>query len=230
MKSSLCPGFLMMVCVVSAQHASAQSLFVRAVEEKPPAATVDLGTTEFAQASMLFIQPPEPRTFKKHDLITIIVDEVSSASSEQTLETEKESGADLTLNAILDPWELLETRLRQGDTANTKLLGTDFKREFTGEGEYERADRFSAKITAEIIEIKPNGTLVLQATKTITKDDEVQTLVLSGVARQEDITRNNTVLSSQVASLAMNLQHSGELRESAKKGFLTRFFDKVFDF
>ncbi|MBX3323785.1 MAG: flagellar basal body L-ring protein FlgH [Phycisphaeraceae bacterium] len=210
--------------------AAAQSLFVKALDEGPALAAREAATTEMAQASMLFVTPPEPRTFMKHDLITIIVDETSQQKSSQSLDTEKKSSANLTLNAILDPWELLEMRLRQGDTANTKLLGTDFKRKFEGDGEYARSDRFSAKITAEIIEIKPNGTLVLQATKTITKDSEVQTLVLSGVARQEDITNRNTILSSQIASLSMNLQNTGELRESSKKGFLTRVLDKIFDF
>lgn len=213
-----------------ASPATAQSLFVKALDEGPALAAREAATTEMAQSSMLFVTPPEPRTFMKHDLITIIVDETSQQKSSQSLDTEKKSSANLTLNAILDPWELLEMRLRQGDTANTKILGTDFKRKFEGDGEYARSDRFSAKITAEIIEIKPNGTLVLQATKTITKDSEVQTLVLSGVARQEDITNRNTILSSQIASLSMNLQNTGELRESSKKGFLTRVLDKIFDF
>ncbi len=213
-----------------APSAAAQSLFVKALDEGPALAAREAATTEMAQSSMLFVTPPEPRTFMKHDLITIIVDETSQQKSSQSLDTEKKSSANLTLNAILDPWELLEMRLRQGDTANTKILGTNFKRKFEGDGEYERSDRFSAKITAEIIEIKPNGTLVLQATKIITKDSEVQTLVLSGVARQEDITNRNTILSSQIASLSMNLQNAGELRESSKKGLLTRVLDKIFDF
>jgi flagellar basal body L-ring protein FlgH len=71
---------------------------------------------------------------------------------------------------------------------------------------------------------------VLQATKTITKDTEVQTLVLAGVARQEDITTRNTILSSQIAGLSMNLQHSGELKDAAKKGLITRVLDRIFDF
>lgn len=220
---------IMTVALLSSP-AVAQSLFVKALDEGPAPAAREAATTEMAQASMLFVTPPEPRTFMKHDLITIIVDETSQQKSSQSLDTEKKSSSNLTLNAILDPWELLEMRLRQGDTNNTKLIGTDFKRKFEGDGEYARSDRFSAKITAEIIEIKPNGTLVLQATKTITKDSEVQTLVLSGVARQEDITNRNTILSSQIASLSMNLQHTGELRESSKKGFLTRVLDKIFDF
>ena len=71
---------------------------------------------------------------------------------------------------------------------------------------------------------------MLEATKRITKDDEIQTFVLSGVVREDDITKQNTVLSSQMAGLNVIVHNEGELREAAKKGLLTEIFDMIFAF
>ncbi len=209
---------------------SGQSLFVQALDQPRATNEYELSVSESAMASMLYVTPPEPREFMKHDLVTIIVDETSKQTSSQSLDTKKSTSADVGINALIDPWELLELRLREGGLTNQTLLDASMSRDFKGEGDYERSDKFNARITAQIIEVKPNGTLVLQATKVITKDDEVQTLVLAGVVRQEDITNGNTVLSSQMANLSMTLENKGDVRNAAKKGLLTRVMDAVFNF
>jgi flagellar L-ring protein FlgH len=180
--------------------------------------------------SLMWVDEPEPKVYQKHDIITIIIDETSSQTSSQSLETEKESKSNANLNALFDYMKLLELRLAEGDTSNLDLLDISAKREFTGEGDYERKDKFSARVTATVLEVKPNGSLVLEATKRITKDDEIQTIVLSGVVRSDDITRQNTVLSSQMANLNVELKNEGELRDAAKKGIITEVLDALFAF
>lgn len=219
-----------LMLIALASRASAQSVLLQALEPATPATLEQRHDSEFARASMLYVRPPEPRTYMAHDLITIIVDETSKQEASQSLDTKKEATADMTVKSIIDPWELLELRLRQGALNNQSLLGTNFNREFKGEGDYERSDRFSAKITAEVIEVKPNGTMVLQATKVIQKDEEVQTLVLSGVVRQEDVTDRNTILSSQMANLSLTAKNEGDVRSAAQKGLLTRVLEAVFNF
>lgn len=224
-----CACFVLVSALV-ANAAVAQSLFVQSTNRSRSSSSMDLSQTEGARSSMLFLDPPAPRTFLAHDLVTIIIDETSKQTSSQSLDTKKDSTAGLTVGALVDPWELLEMRLRQGGLSDQTLLDATLASDFKGEGDYERSDKFNAKITAEILEIKPNGTLVLQATKVITKDDEIQTLVLAGVARQEDITDRNTVLSTQMANLSITVENEGEVRDAAKKGLFTRVMDAVFNF
>jgi len=220
----------LMVTGAMASVTNGQSLFVQALDDTHQPTSQEMQESDGAQASMLYVAPPEPREYAAHDLITIIIDETSKQTSSQSLDTTKKATGTVKMNSIIDPWELLELRLRQGGLTNQELLDVDVNRKFNGEGDYERSDRFNAKITAEIIEVKPNGTLVLQATKSITKDDDIQTLVLYGVARQEDITNNNTVLSTQLSNLSLTLHNEGSVRNAARKGLLTRVLDAVFDF
>lgn len=216
------------LAMLGAAPALGQSLFLR--ESRVPLRSdgqPDLNS-EMRSASLFFVEPPPPREFSKHDLITIIVDETSSTTSSQSLDTEKKVERDVNVGPILDPWQLLELRLREGGADSQTLLSLDAERKFEGEGDYSRDDKFNARITATVIEVKPNGTLVLQATKHIKKDDEEQHLVLSGIVRQDDVTNRNTVLSSQMADMNLVLKNDGEVRQAAKKGIITRVLDTLF--
>lgn len=207
----------------------AQSLYLTAGEEM---LSTDTTTPYIAleDVSLIYIEEPEVKQYKEHDIVTIIIDEVSSQTSSQTLETKKESDASASINTLVDVLQLLELRLKDQAISDLDLVDFGAEREFKGEGDYDRSDKFSARIAAEVLEVKPNGTLVLQAIKRITKDEEEQILVLAGVARSEDITAQNTILSSQLANLSLAIQNDGDVKSAAEKGFLTKFFDTLFAF
>lgn len=208
--------------------AHAQSLFLASANESSneagqPAILLN-------DVSMHFIAAPETRVIKKHDIITIIIDENSSTTSSQKLETAKDSSSSASIDALVDWLQLLELRIEQGGITNTDLIDLSTARDFNGEGDYERKDKFSARISATVIDVKPNGTLVLQAKKTIARDSEISELVLSGLVREEDITQQNTILSSQMADLKIILENEGDVKEAAEKGLITRVLDAVFAF
>lgn len=180
--------------------------------------------------SMLVITPPPPREIQRHDLITIIVNQTSQALREQTLETEKEYDAQVRLAQFLQLNRLLEMRLDPGALVTDDLLDLRASNEFTGEGTYERRDRLTTRVQAEVIDVKPNGNLVLEARTRMQTDEEIQEFVLSGVCRTDDITLQNTVQSTQLHNLSIVVRNEGEIRKSAKKGFIPRALEAIFAF
>lgn len=180
--------------------------------------------------SMMYIVVPKPKPFQIHDLITIIVDETSSSESKQSLDTKKKYDFEAILTEFPSLAHLLELQLTRGDSSPVAkaLLNSDTK--FKGDGKAKREDRYIARITAEVIDIKPNGTLVLESRKSIHQGAESKTIVLSGICRQQDITDANTISSSQLANLNIIEQVEGELKKTATKGFLTRVLEAIFNF
>ena len=83
------------------------------------------------------------------------------------------------------------------------------------------------RIAAIVVDVKPNGTMVLEAVKNIIVDREVQHYHMSGICRAEDVTPDNTLLSTQLANLTVNKQTSGEVRDGTKSGWLNTIIDKV---
>ena len=216
------------ICV-SAERAGAQSLFLR----NDPGRVETVGKVEqhpaLRSASLMFVEEPKPRVFGVHDLVTIIVDESSVQQSKSTLDTKKDYTLKDSLNQFPSLQKFLEFELRNGMGTPVSLDVTS-NNKFKGEGTYDRSDKFTAKVSATIIDVKPNGVLVLEARKSRTTDDESQTLVLSGTCRQEDITTSNTVLSSQIADLTLVQKNEGQVKDSATKGFIPRILEAIFNF
>ncbi|MBM4108572.1 MAG: flagellar basal body L-ring protein FlgH [Phycisphaerae bacterium] len=207
-----------------------QSLFLR--DDRPPLNTAGRPdtTASLDGLSLLFVEPPKPKVFKLHDQVTIIINETSRSQSKQKLDTKKDYRLDAALKEFPDLAALLDGVLESG--ASSPIVGVDVsgKNAFKGEGTYERSDRLSDRITATIIDVKPNGVLVLEARRAIRKDKEVQTVVIAGNARTDDVTDANTILSSQLADLAISVQNDGRVKDSSEKGLIPRVLDAIFAF
>jgi len=219
-----------LLCVLAAQ-AGAQSLY----ENRPVGVPQDINGTPMPSESlsgysMFVIVPPPPKRLEMHDLVTIIVNESSKATRSQSLQTDKSYTADARLSRFPSLAALIEAQLEAGDANNVDLLNIEANQQFDGEGDYERTDRLTARIQAEVIDIKPNGVLVLEARSTIQTDEEVQVFVLSGNCRSEDITDQNTIQSSQLHDLSIITKNDGEVRKTAKKGWIPRALEAVFAF
>lgn len=183
--------------------------------------------------SMFAVTSPEQRKFQKHDLVQIIVRETSRAKSKHELETTSEYDLDGGINAFpsLQLADLLELQLRASDPSNFPInVGVDFSKEFTGEGDYKREDDLTARLTAEVIEVLPNGNLLLEARTFIKNDKEEMSIKVTGICRPDDVTVLNSILSNQIHDLHIEKTHEGELKKANEKGIIARVLDAIFAF
>jgi flagellar L-ring protein precursor FlgH len=196
------------------------------------ASQADASQAPLASVSFFAVPEPEPRVIKKHDLVTIIVREESSFSSDGETELKKEAEFEARLEEFIKINKLLsDLQLTGGGVTDPvpsiKMTGT---RDFKGEGSVDRTDRLTLRVTAEVVDVKPNGTLVLQARQRIKTDEEEQTFILSGICRAADVTADNTVLSSQMFDKDLTKTHKGTVREATKRGWLSKLLDVVSPF
>lgn len=228
-----CPWFIAMAltaCLSFTHTSPAQSLFQRSTDAAPTGTAANL-TSALYPVSMFAIKPVEPHVFKANDLVTIIVRENNSVQRTQDLETTKEYTNELSFlnRQLLEQFLQFRLPTVASSTSRGHTL-VDITTEFTGEGDYSREDKLDARVTARILEVKPNGTLLLEAHTTLTTDDEVQDITLSGLCRSVDITGQNTILSTQLFNLNLNIQHQGELQKVNKKGIITKLLETIFNF
>lgn len=187
------------------------------------------GQLTLATASLFLVQPPEPRQFQEHDLVTIIVSERATIKNSNSLETDKAYNIQGGVSNFPNLLKLLELRWEEYERLPIEVRA-NMRNGFSGEGEQDIDRRTTARVTARIVEVKPNGTLLLESKTSIMTDGEEQVIVISGLARQEDITIANTIQSNQMANLVVSIQHHGELKKSAEKGLIPRAFDLLFNF
>lgn len=184
-------------------------------------------------ASMFAVPPPRPREFVVHDLVQIIVHETSEARSSQSMDLKK----NYKLKSEIADWpnfqlpDLLEFQLEPSAmAAGSPKVDIKSKRDFKGDGEYEREDDLTARLTAEVIEVLPNGNLILEARTSIRTDKETAVLKVTGICRPGDVSISNTVLSNQLHDLVIEKAHAGELRRNSEKGIIAKVLDALFAF
>ncbi|MFK7960576.1 MAG: flagellar basal body L-ring protein FlgH [Phycisphaerales bacterium] len=182
--------------------------------------------------SLFALAEARPRIFRSHDLVQIIVQERSRSTSSQEVETSKESTIDGSISAFpsLNLADIAQLQLLGGSGTNLPRVGIDLERTFGAEGDYTRSDDFSTRITAEVVDVLPNGNLILEARTQVRNDDEVSTIMVTGVCRGLDITAGNTVLSNQIHDLQVDKRNEGPIKQANEKGLITRFFETLFAF
>ncbi len=134
------------------------------------------------------------------------------------------------LNAIISSYLTLGgggLTLQSHNPTQPLQLQTSGQRDFTGTAQVERDDTFVGRITAEVIDVKPNGTLTLEAKEDIKTDEEDQKVSLIGTCRVEDITPDNSILSNQLYNLSLSKQHKGAVKDTTERGIFTRLLDSI---
>lgn len=175
------------------------------------------------------VAAPEKKKFQKHDLVTVIVREDSDSSSTGKTNAKKEQDFNLALEQFIELGAFggNNTIGKAENPGKLPEIAFKFKNDRKSDAAEERKDRFSARIQATIVDVKPNGTLVLEAVKEIRQDKEQQRFRLTGTCRADDVTIDNSVLSTQLADLKLEKTTKGTVRDATKRGWFNGFFDKI---
>ncbi len=161
------------------------------------------------------------------DLLTILVIERASASREAKTKTSRTSDRNGKLGAFVG----LPTR-GLGATGNILPEGISLSSasNFDGLGSTEQSDALDATVSVVVTEVMANGTLVIEGQRQITVNGEQQTLIIKGMVREQDVSANNTVMSTSLANAEISYQGKGMISRQQKPGLLSRLIDWVWIF
>lgn len=158
-----------------------------------------------------------------NDLVTIRVIETITAVGSADSSLNKNSAASASVSQLFG----VETKLPEWvDPTNLVGAGSDTK--FKGGGTTSRSGELTATLTARVVEVLPNGDLVLEGAREIDINGDRQIIVLTGVVRQADIGRNNVVASPAIGQLRIRYFGRGLIRDNLKPGWLVRVLNKIF--
>lgn len=173
------------------------------------------------------------KPLQKHDLVTIVVEERSMATASADTTTDERT----RWEAILSEWfrltrhdETNKLKLRDAVGTFTPEIDLDARVRRDTAGRTTRSGSLSGKLTARVVEVLPNGTLVLEARKTRVVNEEKEIFTLTGVVRPEDIAMDNTVKSERIADVNIRYEGVGSIGSAQKRGVLTRLLDWLWPF
>lgn len=162
----------------------------------------------------------DPRARNVGDILTVVVQEQQSVKNEDKVERKN----DTSLAARLESYSLSDKTFQ----SNT-LPRIDIRKEqdFNGEAKQNSTSDVRASIAVIVVDVQPNGNLVIAGTRSVTVNDETRTLRVSGLVRALDVTANNTVGSAQVADARISITGDGANTRQVTRGPVGQLFDTL---
>lgn len=153
------------------------------------------------------------------DLLTVLINENQDLRNEESTDLAKDS----TLN-----YQLLDFAVKPDAFTTLPALRTQKSDSFGGAAAYEKSGEFTARLTAMVMDVMPNGNLVIEGRREIRIDEERKVLEFRGVVRRYDILRNNTVESELVADAFVSYTGTGPMaRANKRRGLASWLYDAL---
>ena len=178
------------------------------------------------QTSWSYVPPVPARSLKLHDIVQIRIDEVSTSLATGNATSRKTTSYDATLKDWIRLVGL-DTIKPAPQADGDPRVQTNETEVYRGDSTIRTSEAFTRNIAAEIVDIKPNGHIVLDATKDITENDNSWRYSLTGTCRSQDIGPDNVVLSRNLIHSKIDKQDLGHVRDGYSRGWLTKLLSRI---
>jgi len=177
-----------------------------------------------ANASWTYQAPAEAKTWKLNDFVTVLIEEKARMIREGQVDQRKKAEGAMALNdwIALDGFAIMPDPQTEGDPKISGIVDNKYR----AQANLQNRDTFESSIQCVIVDIRPNGTMVIEGHAKAQFDDEEWELSISGIVRPEDILPNNTVKSEKVAEKRIVRLSSGHGRDGVRRGWLGKLLDK----
>jgi flagellar L-ring protein FlgH len=169
----------------------------------------------------------DKRAFSVGDILSIAVQENSTASKDNSTKTARQSSVDASINTFLYSPASSGFLTKNGKLPAMSVSG---KQNFEGSGKINNSEQIVARVAVQVIDVLPNRNLVVEGRRMTAFSGETQEIILRGVVRPADITANNTVYSYNVAEATIRFIASGTVTDNTRKGWFSRVWEKISPF
>ena len=155
------------------------------------------------------------------DTMTIAIAETTSASTKSNTKASRDGSISASAGPITHlPGKSFQGMALSGQSSNS----------LDGKGEAAANNVFSGTIAVTVIEVRPNGNLLVSGEKQVSIGAGTEYIRLSGVVNPYFINAANTISSASVADARIEYKESGVISEAQVMGWLARFFLSVLPF
>lgn len=156
----------------------------------------------------------DPRARQVGQSVTVLIIEQASAATSADAESNK--GFDVAGS------------IEGNDAGNRNSGRIGFDNGFQGGGTVSRTGRLVASVSVTIKEVLPNGEFWIEGEQLIHFNEEQQHIKVAGRVRRDDISADNTIISTRIADSSIDYSGEGLLGASQRPGVVTRFFNWLF--
>lgn len=158
-----------------------------------------------------------------HDVVEIVVSESLEASTDGQVKNSRQSTANSGVASLFGA-------LKAANNLQN-LVSQNSQSGLTAQGQSTTNSSLVTTFGAEVVDVLPNGMLVVQATRQLTFSQQTQLIRLRGLVRPEDVSSQNQVLSSNMTDLELEVTGKGIVNDSTyRQNPLVRFLEHLLVF
>lgn len=169
------------------------------------------------------------RASRVGDILMVKIVETSSGSKKASTKTARDSSLTGGLGAFFGVAQWLGAR-NPNFTPSSSNISVGLKNDFDGSGETKRDSNVTATMSARVVEVTLQGNMMIRGYREVRVNDETQHMIISGLVRPQDITFDNSILSSHMAEARIEYSGTGIISEKQQPGWLARGMDFVWPF
>jgi flagellar L-ring protein precursor FlgH len=169
----------------------------------------------------------DKRASRVGDIVTILVQENTTATTANNTTTSKQSSVDASIASFLYSPAASGLMTKGGQLPALNFTG---KSDFNGGGTINNAQQIVASVAVRVVDVLPNRNLVIEGARMSSFAGEQQTVVLRGTIRRDDIMANNTVYSYNISDATIKIISKGTITDAQRKGWFHRLWDKFSPF
>jgi flagellar L-ring protein precursor FlgH len=163
------------------------------------------------------------KAFRIHDVVSVVVTESLAASTDGQVKNSRSSNASSNVSALFGA-------LKASNTMQN-LVGQTSSSGLTAQGQSTTNSSLMTTFGAEVVDVLPNGMLVVQATRQLTFSQQTQLIRLRGLVRPEDVSAQNQILSTAMTDLELEVTGKGIVNDSTyRQNPLVRFLERLLVF
>jgi len=160
------------------------------------------------------------KAFRIHDVVSIVVTESLAASTDGQVKNSRASSAKSGLTSLFGALK--------ASNALQNLVSANANSGLTAQGQSTTNSSLVTTFGAEVVDVLPNGMLVVQATRQLTFSEQTQLIELRGLVRPEDVSSGNQVLSTAMTDLELEVTGKGIVNDSTyRQNPLVRLLEKL---
>ena len=156
------------------------------------------------------------------DIITIIVQESTSTSKDNSTSTSKKSAVDAQLESFFYSPGASGLLTKGGQLPALKF---NSKSGFDGGGSMNNNEKITARVAVQVTDVLPNRVMLVEGRKQTKINGESSDVVLRGMLRAEDVTAGNSAFSYNLLNPEIQIIDKGLLRENQRPGWFKRLWD-----
>lgn len=163
------------------------------------------------------------KAYKLGDLVTINVVESTTAAASGSVKTSRQYSATLGISQLFG---IVGAR-----SGIQNLISPTSQEALTGSGQTASSSALTTSLTGTVVAVLPNGFLVIQTGREVEVDNQRQKVTLRGIVRPGDLDQNNSVASTQVGNLTIEVEGRGVISDGVRRpNIVTRTVMKVLGF